>query len=170
MIGKTAMTHIVQKTALAGVLAASATMAAAQDTPADHSQDLAWHNQQQLALAQRSYKDGWSYLEGGVLWRRISGNGSGPSPSISDTVSVHYQGSFVDGSIFDSSYDRGQPVNFPLGKLIPAWKLAIPQMGVGDTIELAVPSSLGYGPRGKGPIPGGATLLFEIKLLGIEGG
>ena len=63
----------------------------------------------------------------------------------------------------------GDPVSFPLGRLIRAWQLAIPQAGVGDTLELAIPASLAYGPKGSGPIPGGATLLFKIELLGIEG-
>ena len=62
-----------------------------------------------------------------------------------------------------------RPATFPLGRLIRAWQLAVPQMGVGDTIEIAVPSDLGYGPQGGGPIPGGATLLFKIELLGIVG-
>ncbi len=74
---------------------------------------------------------------------------------------------FTDGATFDSSFDRGEPATFPLGRLIRAWQLAIPQMGVGDTIELAAPATLAYGPTGKGPIPGGATLLFKVQLLGI---
>ncbi len=71
--------------------------------------------------------------------------------------------------MFDSSYARGEPATFPLGRLIPGWQVAIPQMGVGDTIEIAVPADLGYGPVGKGPIPGGATLLFKVELIGIGG-
>ena len=70
--------------------------------------------------------------------------------------------------MFDSSFERGEPVTFPLARLIPAWQLAVPQMGVGDTIEIAVPSDLGYGPEGAGPIPGGATLFFKIELLGVR--
>lgn len=103
------------------------------------------------------------------MWRRVKGDGSGARPTVQDTVTLHYAGSLVDGTEFDSSYTRGTPATFPLGRLIPAWQMAVPQMGVGDTIEIAVPSSLGYGPRGKGPIPGGATLLFTIELIGIEG-
>ncbi len=129
---------------------------------------MAWHAAQQRALAERGYEDGWSYLEGGVLWRRVAGPGTGEKPAVTDTVSVHYKGTFTDGSQFDSSHDRGEPATFPLGRLIRAWQLAIPQAGVGDTIEIAVPASMGYGPTGRGPIPGGATLLFTIELLGIE--
>jgi FKBP-type peptidyl-prolyl cis-trans isomerase FkpA len=82
---------------------------------------------------------------------------------------VHYEGTLVDGTKFDSSWDRGEPATFPLARLVKAWQLAIPQAGVGDTIEIAVPADLGYGPRGKGPIPGNATLLFRIELLAIAG-
>jgi FKBP-type peptidyl-prolyl cis-trans isomerase len=102
-----------------------------------------------------------------VLWRRVAGDGTGAHPAIADTVTVHYSGTLVDGTEFDSSYG-GNPVSFPLRGLIRAWQEAIPQAGVGDTIEIAVPSNLGYGPKGAGPIPGGATLLFKIELLGIE--
>jgi FKBP-type peptidyl-prolyl cis-trans isomerase len=138
--------------------------AAAQEGP---SQDAAWHNRQQAALAERA-AEGWYYLPGGVLWRRIAGDGTGAHPTVQDTVTLHYAGTLIDGTQFDSSYG-GRPATFPLRQLIRAWQLAVPQMGVGDTIEIAVPSDLGYGPRGGGPIPGGATLLFKIELLGIAG-
>lgn len=135
----------------------------------DHAQDAAWHNQQQLALAELQPADGWRTLEGGLRIRRVKGDGSGPHPTVADTVTVHYAGTLVDGTTFDSSWDRGEPATFPLGRLVKAWQLAIPQMGVGDTIEIAVPADLGYGPKGKGPIPGNATLKFTIELLDIEG-
>ncbi|WP_332310549.1 FKBP-type peptidyl-prolyl cis-trans isomerase [Alteripontixanthobacter muriae] len=134
----------------------------------DYSQDAAWHNSQQAALASRAASGDWQSLDDGLLWRRIAGDGSGAHPSASDTVTVHYAGTLVDGTTLDSSFDRGEPATFPLSRLIPAWQAAIPQMGVGDTIEIAAPSGVAYGPRGKGPIPGGATLLFTIQLLGIE--
>jgi len=131
------------------------------------SQDAAWHNQQALALASRQASDGWMWMEGGLLWRRIAGEGTGPRPSIDDTVRLHYAGTLVDGTEFDSSYRRDQPATFPLRGLIPAWQLAVPHMSVGDTFEIAAPAMLAYGPFGRGPIPGGATLLFKIELLGI---
>ena len=153
--------------AAAGMLAACAVPAAAQESE-DPSQDAAWHNRQQAALAERAAQ-GWYYLPGGVLWRQVAGDGSGRHPTVQDTVTLHYAGTLVDGTEFDSSYRGGRPATFPLGRLIRAWQLAVPQMGVGDTIEIAVPSDLGYGPQGGGPIPGGATLLFKIELLGIVG-
>jgi FKBP-type peptidyl-prolyl cis-trans isomerase FkpA len=153
--------------ALAAALAAST--AVAQDEPAGPSQDAAWHNKQMLALAERQASDGWGYLPGGVLWRRVAGTGSGPRPTVDDTVTLHYAGTLVDGTEFDSSIKRGQPATFPLRALIPAWQLAVPMMAVGDTIEIATPADQAYGPIGRGPIPGGATLLFRIELLGIVG-
>lgn len=149
-------------------LALGAAPVAAQDASApDRSQDMAWHMAQQQALARRPLNEGWSWLHGGVLWRRIKGDGTGAHPTANDTVTVHYVGTFVDGVTFDSSRARGEPATFPLGGLIRAWQLAIPMAGVGDTIELAIPATMAYGPVGRGPIPGGATLLFEIELLDI---
>jgi FKBP-type peptidyl-prolyl cis-trans isomerase len=113
--------------------------------------------------------DGWRWFPGGGKYRRVAGDGSGERPEVSDTVTVHYAGTFTDGTSFDSSYERGEPATFPLARLIPAWQNAIPLMGVGDTIEIAVPADLGYGPTGKGPIPGGATLLFKVQLIDIPG-
>lgn len=139
------------------------------DGPPDRSQDMAWVSAQQAALAERAATAGWQSLEGGLLWRRTAGDGSGARPKVSDVVTVHYTGSFVDGGVFDSS-EGGEPATFPLGRLIPAWQIAIPQMGVGDTIEIAAPAPLAYGMKGKGPIPGGATLLFTVRLIGIGEG
>jgi FKBP-type peptidyl-prolyl cis-trans isomerase FkpA len=141
---------------------------AAQDAPPDRSQDIAWMNAQQAYLARLDASGAWQALPGGLRWRRIAGNGSGPHPTTADRVTVNYAGTFIDGETFDSSFDRGEPVTFPLGRLIKAWQLAIPQMGVGDTIEIASPADLAYGPAGKGPIPGGATLLFKVELLAIN--
>ncbi len=143
--------------------------ACGQQTAPDRSQDTAWINNQSLALASLKASDGWQSLDRGLRWRRIAGNGSGKHPAVTDTVTLHYAGRLTDGTEFDSSYSRGEPATFPLDALIEAWQLAVPRMGVGDTIELAVPAELGYGPRGKGPIPGGATLMFKIELLGIGG-
>ena len=112
--------------------------------------------------------DGWYTAEGGLRWRYVDYRGTGESPTPSDTVTVHYEGSFIDGEVFDSSYESGRPATFPLSGLIDAWEIAIPQMRVGETIELAAPASLAYGPRGRGPIPGGATLLFKVELISIE--
>lgn len=156
---------------LALAMAASApSIAVAQDIAAaspDTSQDASWQNKQMLALAQLRWQDGWRVLPGGLRWRPISGDGSGQHPAVTDRVTLNYEGRLVDGTVFDSSYARGEPATFPLGRLIKAWQMAVPQMGVGDTIEIAVPADLGYGPVGKGPIPGNATMFFKIELLAI---
>nr|WP_237489135.1 FKBP-type peptidyl-prolyl cis-trans isomerase [Tsuneonella aeria] len=151
----------------AALIVGAAALAQSPAGPPDRSQDVAWMNAQQVALAERAAQPGWQALDGGLLWRRVAGDGRGARPTPADTVMVHYTGTFADGAQFDSS-EGGEPATFPLGKLIPAWQMAIPKAGVGDTIEIAVPSDLGYGAKGKGPIPGGATLLFTVRLLDIE--
>ncbi len=146
-----------------------ATPALAQDegeVPFDITQSSAWFNRQQAALAAAQPADGWYILEGGVRFRRIAGDGTGPAPTVRDIVQVHYTGKLTNGEVFDSSED-GDPVTFPLARLIRAWQVAIPYMGVGDRVEILVPADMGYGPRGAGPIPPAATLHFEIELLDI---
>lgn len=150
-----------------GVVCAAGLALARTGQSADPSQDAAWHNRQSLALAQLKGTDGWQSMQGGLRWRRVKGNGAGKHPTVNDVVTLHYAGTLIDGTEFDSSYARGEPATFPLGQLIPAWQLAVPMMGVGDTIEIAAPSDLAYGPVGQGPIPGGATLMFKVELLGI---
>ncbi|ANU07457.1 FKBP-type peptidyl-prolyl cis-trans isomerase [Paraurantiacibacter namhicola] len=156
------MKHLLA-TAAALALALPSAASAEQAGPSDSE----WLMQQQIALSSLNAKDGWSWLPGGVMWRRVAGDGTGARPTVEDTVTVHYRGTFVDGEEFDSSYKRGEPAQFPLGRLIKAWQLAIPMAGVGDTIEIAVPASMGYGAEGKGPIPGAATLMFTIELIDI---
>ena len=144
--------------------AAEAEAAAAAETQA-----RIYLNAQQAYLAGLQTSDGWYTMEGGLRWRYLEYVGRGERPTAADTVTVHYAGTFIDGESFDSSYERGQPATFPLSGLIPAWEMAIPQMRVGETSEIAAPAGLAYGPRGRGPIPGGATLVFKVELLGIAG-
>ena len=101
-----------------------------------------------------------------MRFRRVGGDGTGPAPTVRDTVTVNYSGRLTNGEVFDSTEGR-RPATFPLGQLIRAWQVAIPYMGVGDTIEIAVPAELGYGARGAGPIPPSATLFFTIELLDV---
>ncbi len=89
-------------------------------------------------------------------------------PKATDTVSVHYKGTLVDGKTFDSSYDRGEPATFQINNLIPGWVEALPMMKVGSKWKLYVPSELGYGDCGAGKIPPGSTLIFEMELLDIK--
>ena len=144
--------------------------AAAQDRPADpNAQNPAWHAQQQLYLLALKAEDGWYTAQGGLRWRWVKYLASEKKPKVSDAVTVHYEGKLLDGTVFDSSYARGQPATFPLARLVPGWQIAIPQMGVGEIIEIAIPADLAYGPVGRGPIPGNATLVFKVELIAIGG-
>ncbi len=147
-------------------IAASPVLAQDEGELFDITQSSAWFNQQQAALASLAAADGWTTLEGGVKFRRTGGDGTGPAPTLRDIVSVHYSGRLTNGEVFDSTEGRN-PATFPLRQLIRAWQVAIPYMGIGDTIEIAVPAELGYGPRGAGPIPPAATLFFTIELMDV---
>jgi len=94
--------------------------------------------------------------------------GTGESPTAADTVSVHYHGTLRDGTVFDSSVERGEPVSFPLDGVISCWTEGVQKMRVGGKAKLVCPSDTAYGDTGQGPIPGGAALVFEVELLAIE--
>ncbi|MES2624267.1 MAG: FKBP-type peptidyl-prolyl cis-trans isomerase [Pseudomonadota bacterium] len=93
---------------------------------------------------------------------------SAPKPTAADSVSVHYHGTLIDGTVFDSSVERGEPISFPLNGVIAGWTEGLQLMNVGDKYRLFIPSELGYGEAGAGPIPPNSTLIFEVELLGIE--
>ena len=99
---------------------------------------------------------------------KVIKKGTGRTPTASDRVKVHYRGTLIDGSEFDSSYKRGQPAVFGVGQVIPGWTEALQLMNVGSKYELTIPSSLAYGERGTPGIPGNSVLIFEVELLGIE--
>jgi FKBP-type peptidyl-prolyl cis-trans isomerase FkpA len=95
--------------------------------------------------------------------------GTGASPKAESTVKVHYHGTLRDGSVFDSSVQRGEPVSFPLNGVIQCWTEGVQKMKVGGKAKLVCPSETAYGDRGQAPkVPGGAALMFEVELLGIE--
>jgi len=96
------------------------------------------------------------------------GNGT-VSPKATDTVKVHYHGTLLDGTVFDSSVERGQPISFPLNAVIPGWTEGLQLMKVGDKFKFTIPPNLAYGPNSPSPkIPPNSTLVFEVELLGIE--
>lgn len=118
-------------------------------------------------LAANKTRPGVKTLPSGLQYEIIK-QGTGPVPKISDTVKAHYAGSLINGTKFDNSYDRGQPIVLPVTGVIQGWVEALQLMPVGSKWKLFIPSELGYGDRGAGgAIPGGATLIFEIELLEI---
>jgi len=105
----------------------------------------------------------------GLVYRSLK-DGNGASPTASDKVTVHYKGTFPDGREFDSSYKRGQPIDFPLNRVIACWTEGVQRMKVGGKAKLTCPPEIAYGARGAGnAVPPNATLLFEVELLGIQG-
>ena len=103
----------------------------------------------------------------GLVFKSLGG-GSGDQPKNTDTVKVNYKGTLIDGTEFDSSYKRGQPAEFPLMGVIPCWTEGLQKMKVGEKARLVCPSTIAYGDQGRPPtIPGGATLVFEVELVGI---
>ena len=106
----------------------------------------------------------------GLVYRSLL-DGKGASPAATDTVKVHYRGTFPDGREFDSSYKRGEPATFPLNGVIKCWTEGVQRMKVGGKARLTCPSTIAYGERGAGGglIPPNATLQFEVELLAIDG-
>lgn len=104
----------------------------------------------------------------GLIYHSIK-EGSGPSPAATDTVKVHYRGTLLDGTVFDSSYDRGQPAEFRLNQVIRCWTEGVQRMKPGGKAKLTCPPAIAYGSRGAGGvIPPNATLNFEVELISIK--
>jgi FKBP-type peptidyl-prolyl cis-trans isomerase len=118
-------------------------------------------------LAANKTKEGVKTTASGLQYKVIN-EGSGRQPKLEDQVTVHYKGTLIDGTEFDSSIKRGQPATFPVNGVIPGWQEAIPLMKEGAKWELYVPSELAYGPRGAGEqIRPNSVLIFEVELLSI---
>ena len=120
-------------------------------------------------LARAAAEKGAVVTDSGLVFLSVKeGNGAGPQAT--DTVRVHYRGSFPDGREFDSSHSRGKPATFPLNRVIPCWTAGVQRMKVGGQARLTCPATIAYGERGAGGvIPPNAVLQFEVELLGIEG-
>jgi FKBP-type peptidyl-prolyl cis-trans isomerase FkpA len=107
-------------------------------------------------------------MASGLIYQQIKA-GTGAQPKATDIVKVHYAGTFIDGKEFDSSVKHGQPLEFPLGQVIPCWTEGVAKMKVGGKAKLVCPSDIAYGDQGRPPIvPGGATLIFEVELLDVK--
>lgn len=119
-------------------------------------------------LEANATKEGVVRLPSGLQYKVLE-KGAGPTPASTDTVTTHYSGTLLDGTVFDSSYERGEPTSFPVNRVIPGWTEALQLMQVGDKWELYIPTDLAYGSRGAPPvIPPFATLVFQIELISID--
>jgi FKBP-type peptidyl-prolyl cis-trans isomerase FklB len=119
-------------------------------------------------LAENGTKEGVKTTESGLQYEVIS-VGNGEKPTAEDQVTVHYHGMLTDGTVFDSSVDRGEPAQFGVTQVIPGWVEALQLMSVGDKWKLTIPSALAYGDKGAGGLIGpGETLVFEVELIGIN--
>lgn len=122
----------------------------------------------QAFLAANAKKAGVTTTASGLQYKVLEA-GSGTRPTAKDSVNVHYRGTFIDGKTFDSSYDRGESISFPLNGVIKGWTEGVQLMSVGAKYEFYIPYHLAYGEQGaSGVIPPYATLIFVVELLGIE--
>jgi FKBP-type peptidyl-prolyl cis-trans isomerase len=118
-------------------------------------------------LAENGQREGVITTASGLQYEVLT-QGDGPRPTAEHTATVNYRGTLVDGTEFDSSYEGGEPVTFPISRVIPGWTEALQLMPVGSKYRFVIPSNLAYGERGSGPVIGpNATLIFEVELLAI---
>jgi len=148
-----------------------------RDTMTEFQKDM---QQKQAEQAKKNTADGEKFLvenktKEGVkttasgLQYKVLKEGSGAQPKATDTVTVNYRGTLIDGTEFDSSYKRGQPATFPVGGVIKGWTEALQLMKVGSKYQLFIPADLAYGDRSPGPqIPSGSTLIFEVELTDVK--
>lgn len=118
-------------------------------------------------LEENAKREGVKMTATGLQYEVIE-EGNGVSPSASDSVTVHYTGALIDGKVFDSSVERGAPATFGVNQVIPGWTEALQMMKEGAKWRLFIPSDLGYGPQGAGPIPPNSTLIFDVHLIKVE--
>jgi peptidylprolyl isomerase len=119
-------------------------------------------------LEKNKLKEGVKTTESGLQYEIISTGTETIHPKPSDSVTVHYHGTLIDGTVFDSSVDRGEPATFPLNRVIKGWTEGLQLMVVGDKTRFYIPSNLAYGNQSMGKIAGGSTLIFDVELLTIN--
>ncbi|WP_115717250.1 FKBP-type peptidyl-prolyl cis-trans isomerase [Gallaecimonas mangrovi] len=120
-------------------------------------------------LADNAKKDGVKVTKDGLQYQVLK-EGKGPHPKATDRVTVNYKGTLIDGTQFDSSYDRGEPITFALNRVIPGWTEGVQLMTVGSKYRFVIPADLAYGDRDMQTIPPNSTLVFEVELLKIDNG
>ena len=152
-----------------GACATAAPPAAAPTTYTGTPQQQ-WEQGQAAYEAWSLKRPGWKVTESGLQYHRMtSAKGSAAKPAPGAVVTIHYVGRFIDGRLFDSSRQRGEPATFPLPRLIKGWQEGVPMMRVGETWAFVIPAEIAYGERYRDPIPSNSTLLFEIELIAIPG-
>jgi FKBP-type peptidyl-prolyl cis-trans isomerase FklB len=118
-------------------------------------------------LEENKKKEGVKTLPSGLQYKVLA-EGSGKTPKAADSVTVNYKGTLINGTEFDSSYKRGNPTTFQVGKVIKGWTEALQLMKEGSKWQLFIPPELGYGERGAGPVPPNSTLIFEVELISVK--
>jgi FKBP-type peptidyl-prolyl cis-trans isomerase FkpA len=142
--------------------------AAASKNAAEAAKKAGPEKEKGKAFADKAAKEpGAQRLPSGVVYKTVK-PGTGPSPKETDKVKVNYEGKLIDGTVFDSSYKRGQPVDFALNGVVKCWTEGVAKMKVGEEAQLVCPSDTAYGDAGHSGIPPGATLVFKVELLGID--
>ena len=138
-----------------------------QEAPAMTAVPTAPADPQEAFLAANLKKDGWKATESGLQYSvaKAVDDAAAVKPAQGSEVTVHYEGTLIDGTVFDSSYARNEPATFPLSNVIRGWQEGVPMMKVGEVWNFAIPPGLGYGARNVGPIPANSVLLFKIELL-----
>lgn len=118
-------------------------------------------------LEENGKREGVVTTESGLQYEVLV-KGEGPMPADTSEVEVHYEGMLIDGTVFDSSYERGESISFPLNRVIKGWTEGVQLMPVGSTYKLYIPTDLGYGSGATGPIPPNSVLIFKVELLGFK--
>ncbi|ABI39875.1 peptidylprolyl isomerase, FKBP-type [Shewanella sp. MR-4] len=119
-------------------------------------------------LAQNKTQEGVKTTASGLQYQVLKQGTGTVHPKASDTVTVHYHGTLIDGTVFDSSVERGEPIAFPLNRVIPGWTEGVQLMVEGDKYRFFIPSELAYGNRSTGKIGGGSVLIFDVELLKVN--
>lgn len=119
-------------------------------------------------LAENKLKEGVTTTASGLQYQVLAAGDGTVHPKASDTVTVHYHGTLIDGTVFDSSVERGEPIGFPLNRVIKGWTEGVQLMVVGEKARFFIPSELAYGNRSAGKITGGSTLIFDVELISID--
>ena len=161
-------TRLTQDAAMERIMAALAML---EELEAQQEEEMWLQAQRTLEegeayMAQNAQRPGVTTTASGLQYEIIV-QGAGERPGPQDTVRVHYEGTLLDGTVFDSSFQRGEPTEFPVGMVIPGWVEGLQLMNVGSTFRFVIPAHLAYGPRAIGPIPPNSTLIFRVELIDI---